>query len=166
VIAGNVAVMVAVIAVAALAVLWRPARQGALLLAGAIVPLAAQAASALIQVSEPATAAMFGISGAEASSAGLTISSGVTPIFWVYCVFVIALVISCAWLFTAPEQPAMPAMTPMPIGPWPPIEGADQARGTVSGESVSEDADSDGESVGDDADSDGGAEGGEHSAYA
>jgi hypothetical protein len=166
VIAGNVAVMVAVIVVAALAVLWRPARQGALLLAGAIVPLAAQAASALIQVSEPATAAMFGISSAEASSAGLTISSGVTPIFWVYCVFVIALVISCAWLFTAPEQPAMPAMTPMPIGPWPPIEGGDQAQGTVSGESVSEDADSDGEPVGDDADSDGGAEGGEHSAYA
>jgi hypothetical protein len=166
VIAGNVAVMVAVIVVAALAVLWRPARQGALLLAGAIVPLAAQAASALIQVSEPATAAMFGISSAEASSAGLTISSGVTPIFWVYCVFVIALVISCAWLFTAPGQPAMPAMTGMPIGPWPPIEGGDQAQGTVSGESVSEDADSDGESVGDDADSDGGAEGGEHSAYA
>jgi hypothetical protein len=163
VIAGNVAVMVAVIAVAALAVLWRPARQGALLLAGAIVPLAAQAVSALIQVSEPTSAAMFGISSAEASAAGLTISAGVTAIFWVYCVFVIALLISCAWLFTAPEHPAM---TGMPAGPWPPIAGGDQARGTVVDESPSEDTDSDGESVAEDADSDGGAEGGEHSAYA
>jgi hypothetical protein len=166
VIAGNVAVMVAVIAVAALAVLWRPARQGALLLAGAIVPLAAQAVSALIQVSEPATAAMFGISSAEASAAGLTISSGVTAIFWVYCVFVIALLISCAWLFTAPGRPAMPAMTGMPAGPWPPIAGGDQAPGTVVDESAAEDADSNGESAAEDADSDGGAEGGEHSAYA
>ena len=53
VIAGNVAVMVAVVVVAVLAALWRPARQGALLLAGAIIPLAAQAVSALIQISQP-----------------------------------------------------------------------------------------------------------------
>jgi hypothetical protein len=163
VIAGNVAVMVAVIAVAALAVLCRPARHGALLLAGAIVPLAAQAVSALIQVSEPATAAMFGISSAEASAAGLTISSGVTAIFWVYCVFVIALLISCAWLFTTPEHPTM---TGMPAGPWRPIPDGDEARGTVVDEPLSEDADSKGEPVAEDADSDGGAEGGEHSAYA
>jgi len=134
VIAGNVAVMAAVIAVAALAALWRPARQGALLLAGAIVPLAAQAVSALIQVSQPASAAMFGISSGAASAAGLTITSGVTSIFWVYCVFVIALLISCAWLFTAPGHPAMPAMTGMPTGPRPPIAGGDQAHGTVVGE--------------------------------
>ena len=62
VIAGNVAVMVAIIAVAALAALWRPARHGALLLAGAIVPLAADVVSAIIQVGQPATPAMFGIS--------------------------------------------------------------------------------------------------------
>jgi len=166
VIAGNVAVMVAVIAVAALAVLWRPARQGALLLAGAIVPLAAQAVSALIQVSGPTAPATFGISSAEASAAGLTISSGVTAIFWVYCVFVIALLISCAWLFTAPGHPAMSAMTGTPDRPWPPIAGGDQARGTVVDESLSEGADSNGESVAEDADSDGGPEGGEHSAYA
>ena len=45
VIAGDVVVMLAVVAVAVLAALWRPARQGAVLLAGAIVPLAAQAIS-------------------------------------------------------------------------------------------------------------------------
>jgi hypothetical protein len=48
----------------------------------------------------------------------VTISSGVTPIFWVYCVFVISLVISCAWLLTAPGRPAVPASpwTPSPLG--------------------------------------------------
>jgi hypothetical protein len=105
VIAGDVATMVAVVVVAALAALWRPPRQGALLLAGAIVPLAAQAASALIQVSQPVSPSMFGISSAEASAAGLKISAGVTPIFWVFFVFVISLVVSCAWLFTEPGHP-------------------------------------------------------------
>jgi len=123
VIAGNVAVIVAVVVVALLAALWRPARQGAALLAGAIVPLAAQAISALIQASEPATPAMFGISQSQA--AGLTISSGLTPIFWVYCVFVISLLISCAWMLTAPQYHAMPAapLHPAP-GHVPPAQSA------------------------------------------
>ena len=124
VIFGNVAVMVAVVLVAALAALWRPPRQGALLLAGAIVPLAAQAVSALIQVSQPATAGMFGISSAQASEVGLAITSGVTSIFWVYCVFVISLLISCAWLMTSPTRPSMP---PMPSMPWSPVPGDDAA---------------------------------------
>jgi hypothetical protein len=110
VIAGNVAVIVAVVGVAVLAALWRPARQGAALLAGAILPLAAQAISALIQAGELATPAMFGISQSQA--AGLTISSGLTPIFWVYCVFVISLLISCAWMLTAPQYHTMPATPP------------------------------------------------------
>jgi hypothetical protein len=113
VIAGDVLVMVAVVAVAVLAALWRPARQGALLLAGAIIPLVAQAVSALIQISQPAYS-FFGLTQAQAAQDGVTISSGVTPIFWVYCVFVISLLISCAWLLTAPGRPAVPA------SPWPP----------------------------------------------
>jgi len=117
VIAGNVAVMVAVVAVAVLAALWRPARQGALLLAGAIIPLAAQAVSALIQISQPPYS-FFGLTQAQAAQDGVTISSGVTPIFWVYCVFVISLLISCAWLLTAPGHPAVSASpwTPSPLG--------------------------------------------------
>jgi hypothetical protein len=117
VIAGNVAVMVAVVLVAVLAALWRPARQGALLLAGAIIPLAAQAVSALIQINQPPYS-FFGLTQAQAAQDGVTISSGVTPIFWVYCVFVISLVISCAWLLTAPGRPAVPASpwTPSPLG--------------------------------------------------
>jgi hypothetical protein len=132
VIAGNVAVIVAVVVVALLAALWRPARQGAALLAGAIVPLAAQAISALIQASEPATPAMFGISQNQA--AGLTISSGLTPIFWVYCVFVISLLISCAWMLTAPQYQAMPAapLHPAP-GHVPPAQSAGTGEAGESG---------------------------------
>jgi hypothetical protein len=164
VIAGNVAVMVAIIAVAALAALWRPARHGALLLAGAIVPLAAEVVSALIQVGEPANPAMFGISSAQASALGLSITSGVTGIFWVYFVFVISLLISCAWLFTEPGHPLMPGI---PVSPWQPA-GGDQGTPDIAGTVVSEEADSD---ASEDADSDGiasdaGTGDGEQSAYA
>lgn len=119
VIAGSVAVMVALIAVAVAAALWRPARNGAVLLAGAIVPMVAEGISALIQVSGPTSPAQFGISQAEASALGLTINAGVTPIFWVYCVFVISLVISCAWMLTTPPHQAMPARAWSPQQPLP-----------------------------------------------
>jgi hypothetical protein len=138
-IAGNVIVMVAIIGVTALAALWRPPRQGALLLAGAIVPLVAQAVSALIQVSQSATPAMFGLSASQASELGLTISSGLTGIFWVYFVFVISLLVSCAWLFT---EPGRPPMQPIPASPWLPTGGDAGARDAGDGTSVSEDADS------------------------
>ena len=71
----------------------------------------------------PATPAMFGISQSQA--AGLTISSGLTPIFWVYCVFVVSLLISCAWMLTAPQYQAMPAapLHPAP-GHVPPAQSA------------------------------------------
>jgi hypothetical protein len=139
-IAGEVIVMVAVVAVAALAALWRPARQGALLLAGAIVPLAAQAVSALIQASGPATPATLGIPAAQVSQYGLTVaSSGVTPIFWVYCVFVISLLVSCAWLLTTPGRPAAPA------SPWAPSPLGDAGRVSAdpAAEPVSDPADTD-----------------------
>jgi len=139
VIAGNVLVMLAIVAVAVLAALWRPSRQGALLLAGAIVPLAAEVPSAMIQASQQATPTMFGISSSQAAAAGLTISSGLTGIFWVFLVFVISLIVSCAWLFTEPAHPVMPGF---PASPWLPaggVQGSADAVGTV----VSEDADSD-----------------------
>ena len=138
VIAGNVAVMVAIVVVAVLAALWRPARQGALLLAGAIIPLAAQAVSALIQVSQ-APYGFFGLTQAQAAQDGVTISSGVTPIFWVYCVFVISLLISCAWLLTAPGRPNVP------VSPWgpSPLGGAGWAPAAPAAETVSDTADTD-----------------------
>ena len=118
-IAGNVVVMVAVVGVAVLAALWRPARRGAALLAGAVLPLAAQAISALIQAGEPASPSLFGISQSQAQAAGLTISSGLTPVFWVFCVFVISLLISCAWMLTAPQYHGMPAPPHPASGPVP-----------------------------------------------
>jgi hypothetical protein len=164
VIAGNVLVMVAIVVVATLAALWRPPRQGALLLAGAIVPLAADAVAALIQAGQQTSPAMFGISSAQASAVGLTISTGLTAIFWVYFVFVISLLVSCAWLFTEPGHPVMPGI---PASPWSPAGGDEGTRG-AAGTAVSEDADS---NVSEDTDSDGvdsdaRTEGGEQSAYA
>jgi hypothetical protein len=169
-IAGSVAAMVAVIAVAALAALWRPAKQGALLLAGAIVPLAAQAISALLQISQPAYG-LFGLTQAQAKAEGVTITAGVTPIFWVYCVFVIALLVSCAWLLTTPGQPAIAAV---PLSPWIPPAGADAGLrpGGPAGEDVSDAAHgqtADADAASGDAaaaPNDAGAGDGEHSAYA
>jgi hypothetical protein len=115
-IAGSVAAIIAVVAVAALAGLWRPVRHGAMLLTGATVALIAQAISALIQVTGPAPFAMFGLTQAQAAANGVTISSGLTPIFWVYCVFVISLVVSIAWMLTAPHYPVMPSA---PVSPAP-----------------------------------------------
>jgi hypothetical protein len=157
VIAGNVAVIVAVVGVAVLAAVWRPARQGAALLAGAIVALAAQAISALIQASEPATPAMFGISQSQA--AGLTISSGLTPIFWVYCVFVISLLISCAWMLTAPQYQAMPAppLYPAP-GHVPPAQSAGTGEAGDSGAEARDSGADAGDTAADAHDSEAGAD--------
>jgi len=98
VIVGNIAVMVALVATAAAAALWQPARLGAVLLAGALIPMAAQAISALIQASQGVSSALFGISPGRAAQAGLTITSGLTPAFWIYLALVIALAGMCAWM--------------------------------------------------------------------
>ena len=107
VIAGNVIVMVALAAVVIVAALWRPVRHGAVLLAGAIIPMAAQAISALVQIGEATSPAQFGFTPAQASQLGLTISAGLTPAFWIYCVFVVVLVVSCAWMLFTPHEPAV-----------------------------------------------------------
>jgi hypothetical protein len=128
VIFGNVAVMVAVVAVVAAAALWRPVRLGAALLAGAAVPLVAQAISALVGVGEGATPQQFGISSAEASRIGLTIDSGLTPVFWVYCAFVAALLAACAWMLAASRRNAAAPPQAVVIGgavaPSPRVEDA------------------------------------------
>jgi hypothetical protein len=134
-IAGSVAVMIAAIGVAALAALWRPVRHGAMLLTGATVALIAQAISALIQVTGPAPFALFGLTQAQATANGVTISSGLTPIFWVYCVFVISLVVSIAWMLTAPHYPVMPAA---PVSPEP---GPTDPQQDVDGETADSDDD-------------------------
>ena len=70
VIAGDLAAMIAFVAVVAVAALWRPTLMGAALLAGAIIPMAAQAISALVQLGEHVDPSQFGISSAEAAGPG------------------------------------------------------------------------------------------------
>ncbi len=106
VIAGDVAVMVALVVVVAVAALWRPGRLGAALLAGAVIPMVAQAISALVQLGERVSPTQFGISRAQAAQAGLTISRGLTAAFWIYCVFVVALAVACGWLFLSARRAA------------------------------------------------------------
>ena len=84
VITGDVVVMIAFAAAVIAAALWRPARHGAVLLAGATIPMAAQAISALVQVGEAHGSAQFGVPPATARQLGLTISAGLTPAFWIY----------------------------------------------------------------------------------
>jgi len=116
VIAGNVAVMIAFVAVVLVAVFWRRVPAAGALVAGALVPMVAQAVSALVQLGEAATPAMFGISAAAAARAGLRITSGVTWAFWVYCACSVALVLFAASTFGAPRRLARradPAGSPM-----------------------------------------------------
>jgi hypothetical protein len=103
VIAGDIAVMIAfvVVAVVAAAIAGRPGRLGAALLAGAAIPMAAEIVSALIEVNEHVSPAQFGIPAAQATQAGLTISAGLTAVFWVYCAFIAALALICGWLLVA-----------------------------------------------------------------
>jgi hypothetical protein len=109
VIAGDVIVMIVFAAAVIAAALWRPTRHGAMLLAGAAVPMAAQAISAIVQVGATPGPAQFGIPAATARQLGITISAGLTPAFWIYFGFLIALVVSCAWmLFTPQPAPVTP----------------------------------------------------------
>jgi hypothetical protein len=104
--------MVALVLVAAVAALWRPARLGAVLLAGAVIPMVAQAISALVQAGEAVSPTQFGISRAQAAASGLTISSGLTAVFWVYCVFVVALGLTSGWLFLSSRRAAVASPPP------------------------------------------------------
>jgi hypothetical protein len=119
VIFGDIACVIAIIGVAFLAGLWRPARHGAALLSGVIVAMAGQAISALIQVSHPASPELFDITPAQAQASGLSVSSGVTSIFWVFCLFVIAMALACAWLITTPSVASSPGTASNPVQPNP-----------------------------------------------
>ena len=135
VIAGDVFVMIALAAVVIAAALWRPVRQGAVLLAGATAVMAAQAISALVQVGTTPEPTQFGISSAQASQLGLTISAGLTPAFWIYLGFLVALVVSCVWmLFTPRSVPVAPAGAygPPPAAGREPADNATTANATTA----------------------------------
>lgn len=122
VIVGDVAVMVAVIAIVVRAITWRQIRLGSALLAGALVPLVAQAISALIQFGQPVSPAQFLVPPAVSARLGLTVSTTGTFVFWVYCAFVVGLALSCAQMAlsdVAPESLSAPAGDPPESDPVP-----------------------------------------------
>jgi hypothetical protein len=104
VIIGDVVVMIALIAVALAAAFWRPIRLGAALVAGAIIPMVAQAISAVVQLSEPISPLQFGISPTQAAQSGLTITAGLTPMFWIFCTFVGALILLSVWMLVGQDS--------------------------------------------------------------
>ncbi|HEU5420241.1 MAG TPA: hypothetical protein VFV41_21305, partial [Streptosporangiaceae bacterium] len=112
VIFANVVVMVAIVAMAAAAALWRPGRLGGALLAGAVIPLIAQAISAMIQIGQN-PAGVFGLTPAEVSRLGISIDSGLTAAFWVYLALVIVLAAMAGWLALPPRQKTRP-LPPQP----------------------------------------------------
>lgn len=114
VIAGDVIVMILFVAAVVVAALWQPARDGAALLAGALVPFVAQAISALVALGQSASL-QFGLTPAQAARQGLTITSGLTAVFWIYCVLLLALIGLCAWMFV-PRRPVTPGTAaPAPL---------------------------------------------------
>jgi hypothetical protein len=124
VIAGDVAVMVLLVAAVLVAALWQPVRLGAALLAGAIIPMVAQAISAVVQIGSAPSPSQFGYSQAQARQAGLTITSGLTPAFWIYCAFVLAVVLIGARMLTTPDSARAAAegvASPIGAGPSTPI---------------------------------------------
>jgi hypothetical protein len=125
VITGDVVVMIAFAAAVIAAALWRPARHGAVLLAGATIPMAAQAISALVQVGEAHGPTQFGVPPATARQLGLTISAGLTPAFWIYFGFLIALIVSCAWMFFTPQPVPATSAGEMPAAATPDAAGTD-----------------------------------------
>jgi hypothetical protein len=106
VITGDVLVMVAFVVVVIMAALRRPMRLGAALAIGAIIPMVAQAISAIVQINGAGVTSplQFGITPSQATQVGLTISAGLTPMFWVFCAFVATLILLCGWLLLAHES--------------------------------------------------------------
>ena len=96
----NLFLMVIFVAAVIAAVLWVPARLGAAMAAGAIIPMALQAVWTLVAVAE----------FVPSSAAG-----DVTPAFKAYCAFIILGVIGAGWLATIRDAPR-PASTG-PEGP-------------------------------------------------
>jgi hypothetical protein len=126
--AGDVAVMVLLVLAVIAAALWRPLAAGAMLLAGAVIPMGAQAISAIVAATEPTSPASFGYPASEAQQLGLTITNGLTPAFWVFCLFVVTLLVSCVWMLISPPYRPEAGSTPvLPVEP-----AAEDATGDVT----------------------------------
>ena len=85
---------------------------------GAIIPMVAQAISAIVQINGAGVTSplQFGITPSQATQLGLSISAGLTPMFWVFCAFVATLILLCGWLLLAHEAAAPDRTAPNPAG--------------------------------------------------
>jgi hypothetical protein len=161
VIAGNVLVMIGIVAAVTIAAFWRPARMGWALIGGVLIAVAAQIASALVQLSQVTTAGQLGLSSAQAAQLGISTSehaqTSLTLAFWLYCLFALILFSACAWLalgrepspvaapqygygspagFGSPNPPVLAGTWPaVPPGYGPPAgpAGGNQAGGNQAG---------------------------------
>lgn len=87
-VAGSVLVMAGIVVVAMLAGLLRHGKVAATLVAGGLVVLVGQIASALVQWRIPVSPSQLGLSPARASALGVHISAGFTAAFYLFCAFV------------------------------------------------------------------------------
>ena len=96
VIAGNVVVMVSLVALPLVALSARSRRLGGAMLAGGVVAATSQVASALVQWREPVPPGEFGLSTPAAVAAGFHVSSGFTPVFYLFSAAVAVLAVVAA----------------------------------------------------------------------
>jgi hypothetical protein len=108
-IAVTVGQMIVIVAMAAAAALWRPARFGAVLLTGAVLFLADEAIQGIGEVIEAPSRASFGIPAA----ARMTVSVAGTPWMWAFCGFTAALIVVYEWLFIRGRPRPRPAAGPV-----------------------------------------------------
>jgi serine/threonine protein kinase len=97
--ASTIAIIVPLVAIAIIAALRRPIQNGAIMLAGAIVALIAQAISTVIPFSLP----LAHVPASEKITFGETID------FWIYCIFLILLTMSCLLVLATRAGKAAPA---------------------------------------------------------
>ncbi|MHB1599778.1 MAG: hypothetical protein ACYCXY_13035 [Acidimicrobiales bacterium] len=93
VIAGNVVVIVSLVALPLVALSARSRRLGGAMLAGGVVAAASQVVSALVQWREPVPPSEFGLSTRAAVAAGFHVSSGFTPVFYLFSAAVAVLAV-------------------------------------------------------------------------
>jgi hypothetical protein len=103
--------------------------------------MAAQAISALVQVGEAHGPSQFGVPPATARQLGLTISAGLTPAFWIYSGFLIALIVSCVWMLFTPQPVLAPPAGATPAAATPaaatPAAATPDTAGTDAGTEAS-----------------------------
>jgi hypothetical protein len=96
IITGNIIIMALIIGVLVAAVAWRPTVVGVTILAGALVPLAAQIFATLAQPLPPL--GEFGVTAAQAAEGQVSVAASYTGWFYLYCAFAAGLIVLAGWI--------------------------------------------------------------------